>query len=168
MDSHHSRLGQDCADSITQETALRIVDVTQSVVNQINDIQIAVDVSTSIVAGMSAQTENILTRLELAEAEVQGVLQAEDLVLGCTDPEANNFDAAATLNFPGACNYVMRSCAAIKQAMPSSATGASAPSQCTLSLPKADLRPLAHLPPIRHVPDPGPSIQRWQPPGSVV
>ena len=132
------------------------------------ELGFAVDVHTllgkRLVVGGSSEREDV----ELAEAEVQGVLQAEDLVLGCTDPEANNFDAAATLNFPGACNYMMRSCAAIKQAMPSSATGASAPSQCTLSLPKADLRPLAHLPPIRHVPDPGPSIQRWQPPGSVV
>ena len=50
-----------------------------------------------MVGGISAQTEDILTRVEMAEAEVQGILQIENIILGCTDPEANNFDAEATL-----------------------------------------------------------------------
>ena len=76
-----------------------------------------------MVGGISAQTEDILTRVEMAEAEVQGILQIENIILGCTDPEANNFDAEATLTFPAACNYQMRSCAAILEQMPDSATG---------------------------------------------
>ena len=74
--------------------------------------------------GIASQTEGILTRVEQAEAEVQGILQIDHIVLGCNDPEANNYDPTATVTFPGACNYMMRSCAAILEAMPGSASGA--------------------------------------------
>ena len=77
----------------------------------------------TLTQGIAAQTEGILTRVETAEAEVAGILQIEHIVLGCNDPEANNYDEQATVTFPGACNYMMRSCAAILEAMPGSASG---------------------------------------------